>query len=360
MRNVNKGRKDVSNRFSTAFGCKWPNLAAITGSCFLAASQLGNAETVAAGTPPDEFKTRNVVIVVADGERYTETWGDPAHSNIAQMAALAKDGVVFSTFKNNGRTVTVPGHTAIATGKYEGDELDNGGQSLPSQPSVLQVWLHQTQSASDKAWVIASKAKLRVLADTSQADWKGLCMPSVDCADRDDGETFDIVLQTLRQDHPRMVLINFSGPDRKGHTGDFDAYVQAIRDVDGYAAGLWKFLQDDPFYANQTAFFFTNDHGRHSGDRFAGHGCDCEGCRHILLLAMGPDFRRGEVVTNAAEQIDVPVTVARLMGYPPPVSRGRVLTELFVQPPAGKPLGIPKPVAKPDAARKPVAAERSR
>jgi len=333
----------MSSRLGTSLSGNWKRLTERAVLCVLTVSWAGCGALAAPSTASaNGFKTKNVVIVVADGERYTETWGDPERRNIPRMAALAKEGVVFTCFKNNGRPVTVPGHAAIATGKYEGDELDNAGQALPSQPSFMQVWLHETGNNPSAAWIICSKRKLNVLGDTSQADWKGLCRPSVDCADRNDSETFTTVLQTLKRDHPRMVLINLSAPDKKGHAGKFADYLQAIRDVDGYAADLWKFLQEDPFYADQTAFFLSNDHGRHSGEKFAGHGCDCEGCRHIMLMAMGPDFKKDEIVEAAAEQIDVSVTIAMLMGCSLPSSKGRVLKELFVKPPAEQPPRVPK------------------
>jgi arylsulfatase A-like enzyme len=291
------------------------------------------AETTAA----DALKTKNVVVVVADGERYTETWGDPKHANIPKTAKLAKEGVVFTAFTNNGQTLTVPAHMAIATGRYE-NNMDNKGESLPSEPSFLQVWLNQAKTNSSAAWIICSKAKLNVLGDTTQAEWKGLGTPSVDCADRDDDKTFQVILAKLKKDHPRMVMINLSAPDKAGHTGDFNAYLKAIRDTDGNVANLWQYLQKDPFYANQTAFFLLNDHGRHTGDKFEGHGCDCEGCRHIMLMALGPDFKKGAVVSKAAEQIDVPTTIADMMGFALPVSGGRLLNELFVHAPASKPV----------------------
>ena len=60
--------------------------------------------------------TQHVVIVVMDGARYTETWGDPTHSNIPQIATnLARRGVVLTNFYTditdllNGKTETNPG-----------------------------------------------------------------------------------------------------------------------------------------------------------------------------------------------------------------------------------------------------------
>ena len=37
---------------------------------------------------------------------------------------------------------------------------------------------------------------------------------------------------------------------------------------------------------NNTTLFVTNDHGQHTTN-FRGHGNNCEGCEHIMLLELG-------------------------------------------------------------------------
>ena len=112
-------------------------------------------------------------------------------------------------------------------------------------------------------------------------------------------------------------------------------WLAAIRETDGMAWDVWKLLQSDPFYRGQTAFFITNDHGRHPDghlDGFISHGCSCEGCRRILLFAVGPDFKKGVVIEKKREQIDLAVTAAKILGFSIPGSKGRVMTELFIRP----------------------------
>ena len=67
-----------------------------------------------------EYKTENVIILVMDGPRYSETWGDPSHELIPRMANdLAAHGNIYTQFYNHGTTATVPGHTAITTGVWQ-------------------------------------------------------------------------------------------------------------------------------------------------------------------------------------------------------------------------------------------------
>jgi hypothetical protein len=285
---------------------------------------------------PKTCRTENVVILVLDGERYTETWGDPKKEHIPNRARkMAKEGVVLTKFMNNGPTETNPGHAAITTGFYQ-PKLDNAGLSSPAQPSIFQLWRRRSGAKDSAAWVITSKDKLVILGDSAAAEWQGKFIPKVNCGVggggrggyRGDADTMDEVLKTLKADHPRLLLINLKEPDSAGHAGDWQRYLAAIRGSDESAWKLFEFLQQDPFYAGKTAFFLTNDHGRHSED-FAEHGCGCEGCRHLFFFASGPDFKKNVVSEAPAELVDLPATVAQLMGFTIPDAQGRVLKELF-------------------------------
>ena len=85
----------------------------------------------------ETFITENVVMIVVDGARYSESWGDPTHANIPNLDSLKSEGVFFPNFFNCGDTRTVPGHTALTTGVYE--SLDNIGFDTPTNPSFFSV-----------------------------------------------------------------------------------------------------------------------------------------------------------------------------------------------------------------------------
>jgi phosphopentomutase len=128
------------------------------------------------------------------------------------------------------------------------------------------------------------------------------------------------------------MLVNLLECDVRAHENKWDEYLRAIQNCDNYAYELWKHIQESPQLKDQTALFITNDHGRHlDGHKngFVNHGDGCEGCRHISLLALGPDFKKDVVITDEAETIDISKTISRMMGFDMPTSKGRFLSELI-------------------------------
>lgn len=287
--------------------------------------------------PVTTYNTKNVIVIIVDGARYTETWGEPSHRYIPYRSSLMNQGVMCNHFYNNGVTLTNPGHTAICTGIYQ--NIDNTGAEYPLQPSIFQCWLKEYKRSANEAWVIASKDKLEVLSNCTNSEWKNSYRPLTDCGVnglgtgyREDSITFKNVQQTLTANHPRLMLINFKQPDASGHGNDSLGYLQGILNTDFYINKLWEQIQGDEFYKNKTALIVTNDHGRHTAghlDGFVSHGDACEGCRHIEFLALGPDFKQNYISTINYEQIDITNTIAALMGFKMPYADGKVMKDIL-------------------------------
>ena len=287
--------------------------------------------------PKKRLRTKNVIIVVIDGPRYSETWGN-IPGNIPNMATKLKPkGVFFSNFYNNGFTYTNSGHTALTTGINQ--PIDNFDQEFPQQPSIFQLWRKVTGKPATAAWLITSKDKLHILANTQNPEWKDQYPPSVDCGVngpgtgyRADSLTLIAVKRILTQHKPNLVLINFMEPDGFAHAGNWAYYIRGIQRDDRYVMQLYDFLRKNKAYRNNTTLLVTNDHGRHLDGIATGwmdHGDACEGCRHISLLALGPDFKTGRTFVDTYTLLDVPSTVAFLLGFPFPQGEGKVIESLF-------------------------------
>lgn len=286
-----------------------------------------------------KYKTEYVVILVIDGPRFTETFGDTSYTYIPHLGKeLKKQGTLLYNFRNNGPTLTISGHAAIATGRYQ--KLSNAGKDLPKYPTLFQYYLKEKNIPRSDAWIIASKGKLEVIGNTKAKDWTNKYMPYTYCglngngADyTNDQETVNKVMEVLGTDNPpHLMLVNLLAADSYAHSKQWDQYLKSIQRCDEYAFLIWNYIQASEKLRDKTTLLITNDHGRHLDghkDGYISHGDGCEGCRHISLLAIGPDTPQNTVLKNCAEQIDISKTVAELLHFSIPTSKGRVLNELF-------------------------------
>jgi Type I phosphodiesterase / nucleotide pyrophosphatase len=287
--------------------------------------------------PAVSFQTKHVVIIIIDGPRWTETWGEPTRQFIPGRVSLMQQGVLLTNFRNEGYTYTNAGHTAITTGYHM--PINNSGQELPLEPGIFQYFRKAKSKPADKVWLVASKDKLHILTDCQNTNWQGQYRPNFDVGIggpatgyRTDSVTHAHALNVLNMHHPDLMMISYREPDVTGHMNDWPGYLQQIRNTDQYVTQIWNALQNDPYYAGTTTLFVTNDHGRHldnvSGG-FGSHGDACEGCRKIELLAVGPDFKRNAVSDIYADQRDIARTTAYLLGFPMETGQGHVLEMLF-------------------------------
>ena len=305
----------------------------------LSLASCKKTDTVLSQPQPTDYKTKNVIVVVIDGPRFSETWGASNQQNTPYLAQkLAPAGVVNTAFYNDGFTYTNSGHTAITTGVRQ--EINNGGNELPRNPSFFQYWLEATGSPRTKAWLVTSKDKLNILADTKDNEYQGKFIPAFNCGVsgpftgyREDSVTYRVAKQILAKEKPNLMLINFKEPDASGHAGNWSGYLNGIKATDEYVYNLWQFLETDPHFKGTTTLIVTNDHGRHLdgySDGFVSHGDKCTGCKHINFYAAGPDFKKDTIIDTNFNQTDIPATIAELMGFKMPKSQGRVMWDLFL------------------------------
>jgi hypothetical protein len=271
--------------------------------------------------PKRKYITENVILLVIDGPRYSETFGDSFHTNIPEQYALLDECLFVNDFYNLGETFTVPGHNALISGFYE--NIANNGTQFPGHKSVINYWLSHTSFTSNDASIIASKDKLQVLAGNSTELNK---IPFTDCGISGLGSGYRVdsithlhVMNKLQSSTQRCMLINYLGPDVKGHLGDSIAYINAIKETDLYVKEIWSFIQSDARYKDKTTLIVTNDHGRHLNgvsSGFISHGDNCLGCRRIQLQIFSPDVQKGTTCYATYDQLNIAATMAELLQVP--------------------------------------------
>lgn len=304
----------------------------------IAALCLALAVLAAAGSA-QAYQTERVVIVVIDGPRDTETFEHPLHPYVPRMwNDLRPQGFVSHAFYNVGRTQTISGHSTIGSGTLQ--DLANDGSERSTRPLLWEYLRDQTGIPARSCVVVTAKSKLLSLSYSTFPGYGAADSAYVIGPTWNDGLSLQRLIAHMTTYTPRLSLISFSAPDGAGHAGDWFAYLDAIAYSDSLTHRLWTWLQSNPAYAGRTAMFVTSDHGRHRID-WTDHGDDCDGCRHLPFLALGPDFVTGmEVVSPTADQRDIARTAAVLLGIDMPYGDGRFMTELFRDPAA-----IPQDVA---------------
>lgn len=313
----------------------------------------------APGDPPDRAETaagetngdlpingiENVFIVVIDGVRNTEAFDDPTHRYIPHIwKALRPLGTIYTNCANLGATATTAGHAAITSGTvqpYLPNTLSAGyGDILRIQeePSIFQYYRSQLNIPEDRTWIINGKGQFIGHTGISlNPQYGNSFAPRVSFTEiRNDLQIWAEVCRVMDTFHPSLVMINLGDVDAAGHTGDWNLYVNTISKADEIVFDIYRKIQSDPHYARRTVLIVTSDHGRHSdgvGTGFKDHGCSCEGCRRVPLLAVGPNIKAGAVVDVPACLADLAPTVGAMLGFEVRFRNSRVLREMFVEPP---------------------------
>src|SRR5436190_574214 len=98
---------------------------------------------------------QNVIIVVIDGVRYSESLGGKATYMPHVWNELRQKGTIYTQFRNEGKTLTNPGHSAILTGKWQ--NIANDGSQEYSDPSIFELLRKQQGLPEQSCFVVAGK-----------------------------------------------------------------------------------------------------------------------------------------------------------------------------------------------------------
>ncbi|MGK2864271.1 MAG: sulfatase-like hydrolase/transferase [Chitinophagaceae bacterium] len=136
------------------------------------------------------------------------------------------------------------------------------------------------------------------------------------------GERLDVMTYAMTKaymmaNHPRVVYMDFGDTDEFAHAGKYDMYLDAIHKIDAMISELWTYLQQDPFYKDQTTLFICADHGRGLNEEWTSHGSKIAHANETYLMVLGPDTpAKGEInVRGQIYQDQFAQTIANLLGF---------------------------------------------
>ncbi len=319
--------------------------------------------------PAAPNKTRNVILVTADGQRWQEVFTgiDPTLMNeknagMADAAELRQQlwresamarrealmpffwtqlvphGVAWNNVHvSNAYRVSYPGYSEILTGRADNDRIRGNDKIQNPNQTVLEFVRHklgltQADVALIGTWevfqfigesrpgTITINAGYRAIHGSPRLDelsraqfdvltpWNG---------ERHDYFTFEIALEYLKLAKPRLLHIAFGETDSWAHDQRYDRVLESIHYFDHCLEKLWDTLESLPEYRRSTTLIVTSDHGRgRTLADWGNHGHDVEGADRVWLAVRGPDTQaRGEMPESGTiAQRDIAPTILELLG----------------------------------------------
>lgn len=149
--------------------------------------------------------------------------------------------------------------------------------------------------------------------------------------ERPDAVTYFLAKEYLKQNHPKVLQISFIETDAFAHRKNYVQYLESAHNCDIMLKDLWNYIQNDPFYKNQTTLFIATDHGRGNGPDWIHHNRNTPGSDQIWFAVRGPSVRPlGEVKNNQVFQNQYAGTMAALLGldFTSPHKIGKVIEKV--------------------------------
>ena len=326
--------------------------------------------------------TENVILITMDGLRWQELFGGAVDSMIANedltgdrermeasylapraeerrrllmpffWESLAPKGMVFGNRWEDSRVdchndqwFSYPGYNEILTGRA--DPAITSNDKIPNPNVTVLEWLNNKEELNGKVaafgswdvfdWIVnEERSGIPVNSGYNVAEGDDLSereqfinklqeqAPRLWGGVRPDMFTHNYLIETLRQDHPRVAFISYGETDDFAHDGSYNRYLDAAHATDAMWRDLWEFLESDPQYAGKTTLIITTDHGRGESpmEQWKGHGQDYTGSDAIWLAVIGPDTPgRGEMTgDNQLYQDQIAATLAAFLGYDYPAA----------------------------------------
>lgn len=325
-----------------------------------------------------DYKTKNLVLVTADGLRWQEVFRgidpllmsredagmkDAAHLRTSLWAESPEQrrrllmpflwnefvprGVIFGngdqgaavTLRNRHR-FSYPGYSELLAGRPRDDIIDSNDRRPNPSRTVLEIlrknWVlakHEVAlfgswdvfegiGASDPEAVFSNAGYRRIQMQDPSERLEQLSGLQFDILTpwrnvRHDYVTFEMAIEYLKTVKPRVLYIALGETDDWAHGRRYDRVLETAGYFDNCLKRLWEVLQTEPHYRDRTTVVVATDHGRGStAQDWHKHGAEVEGAERVWIAAIGPDTpARGEAHNApAVEQSDVAPTMLELAG----------------------------------------------
>ena len=221
-------------------------------------------------------KVTHVVIISFDGLRpdAITQLGPELAPNFHKM--IKNGASTLNARTDPDRTVTMPNHTCMITGRgvlgTEGHGyVDNRSAELSihvNKASCVASIFDVAKGHGLTTGFFASKKKFQVFLN-SYADGRDGHASKIDIhalTDQDDEETLKNFLKQMNIDLPALTFVHFAGPDKAGHHHGWaltqgSSYLLAVQQEDVYLGKILSEIEKLPLLAQSTVVIATSDHG---------------------------------------------------------------------------------------------------
>lgn len=131
-----------------------------------------------------------------------------------------------------------------------------------------------------------------------------------------DAFTYAFAIETLLNDHPKVMWISFGDCDEWAHARKYDLYLDGAKGTDAFIRDIYEACEADKFYKGKTTYLITCDHGRGFGNEWSSHGSSTKGSDATWLMLLGkginPEGETSECGPFYTKQ--VAATIANILG----------------------------------------------
>jgi hypothetical protein len=356
---------------------------AALGSALTGASPFVHGETA-------QRKRKVIVITFGGGARDQETFAPEGQANIPHLLnELAPQSSFFTHVTNQGILGHYVATASLATGVYE--TLNNFSAVPPDHPTIFEYFRKDLRRPSSDTWVVAPSNGFNRIGESNYRSYgSGATVilpkhllnaatsgsgPNLDHLLRDnyedplytptlEGGEFElnqlnqilrlsvddftahartlsspdelsvyIAKRLMQQESPSLLWITMHDMD-VAHSGAYSLYVEGIRRTDRLCAELWKAVQSEPEYKDNTTLFILPDFGRDAdydaaGNGFQHHRTGDAVSRTTWMMALGKGVREGVIYDQPMQSIDLVPSLGAIMGFSPQLAQGKPIKELL-------------------------------
>jgi hypothetical protein len=313
---------------------------------------ITGSSVCAESTPAAKSKASNLFIIVMNGVRYKDTYGDKNHLYFDNIWNKLKHlGTICTKFENRELTLPIPAQTSLLTGVWHVYKDPFTEKIRPAFPTLFEYWKSNRTDSVNSVYFASCRPSFRILSFSDYAGFGSKYAPVFD--DNKDEKInenaiYEKALPYIMEKHPSMVYLSLVGGggthspkdelsaacpnvgqvDACGGAEGLNAYYESIILMDQIVYDLWDRIQQDSIYKDNTIFLVLSSHGRHTNEYY-GYGDKCKGCTELFFLAIGPGIKKDFVSTKGRSLIDVCRTVGTAFNIPVQYAKGEIMKELF-------------------------------